>query len=91
MNRGRDERTVNMLRSDRLESMRPSAIRQLHDDWQAVKLEEPKRSWIPLHFGEPDLGTPPFNVEAGCEALRRGAVFYENASAVMRPTKGGRR
>ncbi len=60
--------------------MRPSAIRQLHDYWQALKLEDPKRSWIPLHFGESDVGTPPFIVEAGCEALRNGAVFYENNS-----------
>jgi len=80
MNRDANKLTVNMPRMDRLASMRPSAIRQLHDHWQALKLEDPKRLWIPLHFGEPDRGTPPFIVEAGCEALRRGAVFYENNS-----------
>ena len=62
----------------RLKTMQPSAIRDVHD--LAVRLGEqhPEREFIALHFGEPDLGTPEFIVEAGCAALRAGAVFYEN-------------
>lgn len=55
----------------------PSRIRELHDIYVKLQHEEPDRSFIALHFGEPDLGTPEFIVEAGCEALRNGAVFYE--------------
>jgi aspartate/methionine/tyrosine aminotransferase len=36
--------------------------------------------FIALHFGEPDLGTPAFIVEAGVRALREGALFYESNS-----------
>ena len=33
---------------------------------------------MPLHFGEPDMGTPDFIIDAACDALHNGAVFYEN-------------
>jgi aspartate/methionine/tyrosine aminotransferase len=62
----------------RLAAMQPSAIREVHNLAARLKLEHPERSFIALHFGESDLGTPPFIVEAGCEALRSGAVFYED-------------
>jgi len=62
----------------RLDDFQPSAIRHLHDLAQALRAREPNRRLIPLHFGESDLGTPPFIVEAGCQALRNGAVFYED-------------
>ena len=62
----------------RLEAMRPSAIRDIHDLAVRLRAQEPDREFIALHFGEPDLGTPEFIIEAGCEALRGGAVFYEN-------------
>ena len=60
--------------------MKPSITRLIHDEWQDLKRCHPGRSWIALHFGEPDLGTPDFIVEAGCRALRQGAVFYEDNS-----------
>jgi len=73
-----------MSREDRLAAMQPSLIRLLHDEAQAMRqrghFAASERSYIPLHFGEPDLGTPTFIVEAGCDALRGGAVFYENNS-----------
>ena len=62
----------------RLEAMQPSAIRDIHDLAVRLREQDPEREFIALHFGEPDLGTPEFIVEAGCEALRSGAVFYEN-------------
>ncbi len=65
---------------DRLAAMRPSDIRQVHDMAEALAKRDPKRRIIRLHFGEPDLGTPPYIVEAACAALRNGAVFYENNS-----------
>jgi aspartate/methionine/tyrosine aminotransferase len=58
--------------------MTPSAIRAVHELGEALKQHDPARSHIPLHFGEPDLGTPAFIVEAACRALRGGAVFYES-------------
>jgi aspartate/methionine/tyrosine aminotransferase len=65
-------------RADRLEGMTPSAIRAVHDLGTALRAAHPERSFIALHFGEGDLGTPAFIVEAGARALREGAVFYEN-------------
>ena len=62
----------------RLQAMQPSAIRDVHDLAVRLRAEHPDRDFIALHFGEPDLGTPDFIVEAGCEALRAGVVFYEN-------------
>ncbi|NIR98161.1 MAG: aminotransferase class I/II-fold pyridoxal phosphate-dependent enzyme, partial [Gammaproteobacteria bacterium] len=62
----------------RLEAMTPSAIREVHDLGVALQQEHPSREWIALHFGEGDLGTPEFVVEAGVRALRAGAVYYEN-------------
>lgn len=67
-------------RSDRLEQLKPSAIRAIHDYAEELRQRKPELSFIALHFGEPDLGTPEFIVEAGCDALRQGAVFYENNS-----------
>lgn len=67
-------------RVDRLSAMRPSAIREIHDLYQRLRQENPSRSFIPLHFGQPDRGTPPFIIEAACTALHEGAVFYENNS-----------
>src|SRR3970040_1313648 len=67
-------------RADRLEGMTPSAIRAVHDLGTALRAAHPERSFIALHFGEGDLGTPAFIVEAGARALREGAVFYENNS-----------
>jgi aspartate aminotransferase len=67
-------------RCDRLDAMRPSAIREIHDMAQQLRREDPSRSLIPLHFGESDLGTPSFIVDAGCQALRSGAVYYEDNS-----------
>jgi aspartate/methionine/tyrosine aminotransferase len=58
--------------------MTPSAIRAVHDLGEALQREQPGRSLIAMHFGEPDLGTPAFIVEAACAALRNGAVFYES-------------
>ena len=66
--------------AERLERLKPSAIREIHNLADRLKLENPGKSVIALHFGEPDLGTPPFIVEAGVAALRNGAVFYENNS-----------
>jgi aspartate aminotransferase len=63
---------------DRLQAMTPSAIRAVHDLGEALKREQPGRSMIAMHFGEPDLGTPKFIVDAACDALRNGAVFYES-------------
>ncbi len=65
---------------DRLEAMTPSEIREVHNHYQSLQDTDESRVFIPLHFGEPDLGTPSFIVEAGCEALRNGVVFYENNS-----------
>jgi len=65
-------------REDRLERMTPSAIREVHDLAVQLRAAHPERSVIPLHFGEGDLGTPEFIVEAGVAALRGGAVFYES-------------
>jgi aspartate/methionine/tyrosine aminotransferase len=65
---------------NRLDAMQPSEIRELHNDYRRLEAEQPTRSFIPLHFGEPDLGTPSFIVEAGCSALRNGVVFYEDNS-----------
>jgi aspartate/methionine/tyrosine aminotransferase len=58
--------------------MQPSAIRDVHDLSVRLRAENPDRKFIALHFGEPDLGTPDFIVEAGCAALRAGVVFYED-------------
>lgn len=63
---------------DRLAAMTPSAIRAVHELGEALKRQHPERSFISLHFGEPDLGTPAFIVDAACHALRNGAVFYES-------------
>lgn len=63
-----------------LDAFQPSAIRKIHDRAQALRAADPQRTLIPLHFGESDLGTPDFIVEAGCRALREGAVFYEDNS-----------
>ena len=65
-------------REDRLERMTPSAIREVHNLGAQLRATQPDRDLIALHFGEGDLGTPPFIVEAGARALREGAVFYEN-------------
>jgi aspartate/methionine/tyrosine aminotransferase len=65
-------------REDRLERMTPSAIREVHNLGARLRAAQPDRSLIALHFGEGDLGTPAFIVEAGARALREGAVFYEN-------------
>lgn len=65
---------------NRLDSMQPSQIRELHDLYRRLEQEDSTRTFLPLHFGEPDVGTPPFIVEAGCAALRDGVVFYENNS-----------
>lgn len=65
---------------NRLDAMQPSEIREIHNAYRALEAASPGREFIPLHFGEPDLGTPPFIVEAGCKALRDGVVFYENNS-----------
>jgi len=65
-------------RIDRLAQMRPSAIREVHNLAQRLKHRHASTELIPLHFGESSLGTPPFIVEAACDALRQGAVFYEN-------------
>jgi len=66
------------LPSGRLGAMRPSAIREVHNLLARLRRAHPERSFIALHFGESDLGTPAFIVEAGCAALRRGVVFYED-------------
>lgn len=63
--------------SDRLAGIAPSQIRELHNMYTALQAERPDMSFVTLHFGEPDLGTPPFLIEAGVKALRDGAVFYE--------------
>ena len=70
--------TLATLPPTRLEAMQPSAIRDVHDLGVRLRAQNPERHFIALHFGEPDLGTPEFIVEAGCDALRNGAVFYEN-------------
>ena len=67
-------------RVDRLEQMTPSAIRAVHNLAVQLQAAHPERTFIPLHFGEGDLGTPEFIVEAGVEALKSGAVYYENNS-----------
>ena len=77
MNRLRDNLTA---RVDRIAAMQPSQIRELHNLAQDLRRQHPSRSFISLHFGEPDLGTPPFIIDAACAALRNGAVFYENNS-----------
>ena len=64
-------------RVDRIEAMRPSEIREIHNLAQQLMQQDPSRSFIPLHFGEPDLGTPQFIIDAACKALNNGAVFYE--------------
>ncbi len=64
--------------NSRLERMTPSAIREVHNLGESLKAEKPDGDYIPLHFGEGDLGTPEFIVEAGIAALRDGAVYYEN-------------
>ena len=58
--------------------MQPSTIREVHDFAQQLLLEDPARKLLSLHFGESDQGTPAFIVEAAVQALRNGAVFYEN-------------
>lgn len=63
--------------ADRLAQIAPSQIRELHNLYLAQRAEKPDMSFITLHFGEPDLGTPQFLVDAGCDALQNGAVFYE--------------
>ena len=65
------------LRIDRIEVMRPSEIREIHNLAQQLMQEDPSRSFVSLHFGEPDLGTPQFIIDAACKALNDGAVFYE--------------
>jgi aspartate/methionine/tyrosine aminotransferase len=71
-------RLASPQREDRLERMTPSAIREVHNLAVRLRAEHPERPFIALHFGEGDLGTPEFIVEAGVQALRDGAVFYEN-------------
>ena len=71
---------VDAPRVDRLESLTPSAIRAVHNLGERLRAENPGREYIALHFGEGDLGTPEFIVEAGAAALRAGAVNYENNS-----------
>lgn len=66
--------------SGRLVAMQPSAIRAIHDLAQTIRTAEPGRSIIPLHFGEADRGTPEFIIDAAAQAMRDGAVFYENNS-----------
>ena len=63
--------------ADRLSEIAPSQIRELHNLYTSLQVERPDMSFVTLHFGEPDLGTPPFLIEAGANALRDGAVFYE--------------
>jgi len=58
--------------------MQPSEIREIHNLYQRLRAEDPSREFLPLHFGEPDMGTPDFIIEAACDALHSGAVFYEN-------------
>lgn len=60
--------------------MEPSIIREIHNLAQSLKVQDPSRDLVELHFGESDQGTPDFIIEAACEALRQGAVFYENNS-----------
>jgi len=67
-------------RTDRLAQMQPSDIREIHNLAQRIIAEDPSRRLIPLHFGESDMGTPGFIIEAACKALHDGAVFYENNS-----------
>ena len=55
----------------------PSQIRELHNLYMTLKSERPDMSFVALHFGEPDLGTPPFIIDAGVKALQGGAVFFE--------------
>lgn len=62
----------------RLERMTPSAIRELHNFGEQLRVERPDGDFIALHFGEGDLGTPEFIVEAGVAAMRAGHVLYEN-------------
>lgn len=64
--------------SSRLDQMCPSAIREVHNLAQSLKRGQEIKELLPLHFGESSWGTPPFIVEAACNALRNGAVFYEN-------------
>ncbi|HCN09778.1 MAG TPA: pyridoxal phosphate-dependent aminotransferase [Lentisphaeria bacterium] len=63
--------------ADRLAEIAPSQIRELHNLYMTLKSERPDMSFVALHFGEPDLGTPPFIIDAGVKALQGGAVFYE--------------
>ena len=65
-------------RDDRLARVAPSEIREIHNFAEARRARHPRQAFVALHFGEPDLGTPPFIVEAGVKALREGAVFYES-------------
>lgn len=74
------DRAKNSNSDNRLVTMQPSQIREIHNLGVRLRNENPDRAYFPLHFGEPDLGTPAFIVEAGCQALRNGAVFYENNS-----------
>ena len=67
----------------RLETVRPSEVRQIHDLYERMKRQDGDQRFITLHFGESDLGSPEFIVEAGCQALRNGAVFYEANSGRM--------
>ena len=60
--------------------MQPSIIRELHNAAQELLKRDPPRELIPLHFGESNQGTPEFIIDAACQALRGGAVFYENNS-----------
>ena len=62
---------------DRLTAMNPSGLREIHNIYLQLKAQDPSRSFIPLHLGEPDRGTPQFIIDAACRALNNGAVFYE--------------
>ena len=78
MNQQHENQTFSSIpRVDRLETMRPSEIREIHNIAQQVMRENPSQSFISLHLGEPDLGTPQFIIDAACKALNDGAVFYE--------------
>ena len=65
-------------RPDRLEQLTPSAIRAVHNAAERLRATAAHDDFIYLHFGEGDLGTPEFIVEAGVAAMRGGALNYEN-------------
>lgn len=75
-----EELNVTQGRGQRLENLTPSDIRGIHNLGERLRGEHPEHEFIALHFGEGDQGTPEFIVEAGVQALRDGAVNYENNS-----------